>query len=86
MDYRQLFSIIRLPYKPNKKSQPALPWWVKIVTVNPECVYYFGPFDSQSEAIASQSGYMEDLTAEKATGISIEIKQDRPKLLTISDF
>lgn len=85
MDYRQLFSIIRLPYKSDLKPQSKLPWWVKIATVQPECVYYFGPFDSQSEAIASQSGYMEDLTAEKAIGISIEIKQDSPKLLTISD-
>ena len=85
MNYRQLFSIIRLPFKPERRTKLELPWWVKIVTVKPECIYYFGPFDSQSEAIASQSGYMEDLTAEKATGISIEIKQDRPQLLTISD-
>lgn len=85
MNYRQLFSIIRLPFKPDHRNQSELPWWVKIVTVTPECIYYFGPFDSQSEAIASQSGYMEDLAAEKAKGISIEIKQDRPQLLTISD-
>jgi len=85
MNYRELFSIIRLPYKSHKKTQAKLPWWVKIVTVQPECIYYFGPFDSQSEAIQSQSGYMEDLTAEKARGISIEVKQALPELLTISE-
>lgn len=86
MNYRKLFSIIGLPYKPAHKTQTELlPWWVKIVTVKPECIYYFGPFDSQLEARESQSGYIEDLTEEKAAGISIEIKQARPKLLTISD-
>ncbi|MGB5632993.1 MAG: DUF1816 domain-containing protein [Waterburya sp.] len=85
MNYRKLFSIIGLPYKSANRTQPEFPWWVKIVTVKPECIYYFGPFDSQLEAIESQSGYLEDLTAEKAKGISIEIKQARPKLLTISD-
>ena len=85
MNYRKLFSIIGLPYKRANRTQTELPWWVKIVTVNPECIYYFGPFDSQSEAMESQFGYIEDLKAEKAAGISIEIKQARPKLLTISD-
>ena len=64
---------------------PAVMWWVKIKTARPACTYYFGPFDSQSEAIASEGGYLEDLMAENAQGISIEVKQDRPKVLTISE-
>lgn len=64
---------------------PALLWWVKIKTARPACTYYFGPFDSQSEAIASQRGYLEDLMAENAQGISIEVKQDRPRVLTIPE-
>lgn len=64
---------------------PALLWWVKIKTARPACTYYFGPFDDRSEAIASQRGYLEDLMAENAQGISIEVKQDRPRILTISE-
>lgn len=59
--------------------------YVKIITVKPKCVYYFGPFDSQNEAIESQSGYIENLTKEEARGISIEIEQDRPKSLTVAE-
>ena len=64
---------------------PTVWWWVKIKTTRPACIYYFGPFDSQSEAIASEGGYLEDLMAENAQGISIEVKQDRPRVLTISE-
>ncbi len=76
---------MRSSYKSVARIKPKLPWWVKIITVKPKCVYYFGPFDSQLEARESQSGYIEDLTAEQAKGISIEIAQDRPKALTIVD-
>lgn len=72
-------------FKPANKIKLKIPWWVKITTVKPKCVYYFGPFASQNEAVKSQSGYVEDLKAEKAQEISIEIKQDLPKLLTITE-
>ncbi len=77
--------MMRSPYEPVVRIKPESPWWVKIITVKPKCVYYFGPFDSQNEARESQSGYIEDLTAEQARGISIEIEQHRPKLLTIAE-
>ena len=77
--------MMRTPYEPVVRIKPELPWWVKIITIKPKCVYYFGPFDSQNEAIESQFGYIEDLTKEKARGISIEIQQDRPKSLTIAE-
>lgn len=85
MNYRRLLQIVKSPFRLiNSMGQPV-PWWVKIVTLQPKCIYYFGPFDSQLEARESQSGYVEDLREEKAREISIEIKQDCPKLLTISE-
>lgn len=66
------------------RTKSKSPWWVKITTAQPECVYYFGPFDSQPEATKFQFGYVEDLVAEEARGIGIEIEQNSPELLTIS--
>lgn len=62
------------------------PWWVKVQTLSPACIYYFGPFDSEKEAKLSQGGYIEDLTQEGAQGIAIEIKRIRPKRLTIYNY
>lgn len=61
------------------------PYWVEITTKEPFCIYYFGPFDTYIEAKTMQSGYVEDLVEEKATGISIEIKRCMPTKLTITD-
>lgn len=62
-----------------------LPYWVEIITTQPHCIYYFGPFDSYTEAREMQDGYIEDLVAEKATGISIKIKRCMPTKLTITE-
>ena len=59
------------------------PWWVKIHTQTPDCIYYFGPFDTGKEAKRSQSGYVEDLMNEKAQGITVELTQTHPQELTI---
>lgn len=64
-----------------KKS--ILPWWVKISTTIPSCIYYFGPFDTFREARLSQTGYIDDLVEEKAQGITVEIKRCRPIEMTI---
>ena len=61
------------------------PYWIEITTKSPFCIYYFGPFDSYIEAKTMQSGYVEDLEGEKATGISVEIKRCMPTKLTITD-
>ena len=58
-------------------------WWVQINTQMPTCTYYFGPFDSKKDAKLSQACYIEDLTHERAQGITAEIKRMRPKKLTI---
>lgn len=63
----------------------GLAWWVKISTDNPRCTYYFGPFSNESEAQASQAGYIEDLEGERAQGIKVSIERCKPKELTISE-
>lgn len=60
-------------------------WWVEIVTQNPRCTYYFGPFLSSKEAHAGKAGYIEDLEQEGAQGITVTIKRCKPVNLTISD-
>lgn len=63
----------------------GLACWVEIVTENPRCTYYFGPFASSQEARGAVAGYVEDLKNEGAIGISVEIKRMNPKELTIFD-
>lgn len=60
-----------------------LAWWVKITTKKPSCTYYFGSFSNYREAKKHQSGYLEDLIAEKALGITAEIIYYQPQILTI---
>ena len=62
------------------------PYWLKITTKVPKCVYYFGPFDSPLEAKALQGGYIEDLISENAQGIHIEIEHgSQPESLTVCE-
>ncbi len=63
--------------------RPARHWWVEIQTKNPQCIYYFGPFENALEARDLQEGYLEDLMQEQARGITVEIKQCQPEHLTI---
>ncbi|MDJ0570689.1 MAG: DUF1816 domain-containing protein [Pleurocapsa sp. MO_192.B19] len=85
MNYYNSFSTACSPDKPDNRTKLKFPWWVIITTVKPQCVYYFGPFDNQLKAVESRPGYLEDLMGEQAKIISIEIRQDRPKLLTIAE-
>ena len=66
----------------SRKTELPLPWWVKILTSQPPCLYYFGPFDSAQEAISAQAGYIEDLEGEQAQGITVHIIQEQPAILT----
>lgn len=67
-------------------KQDRLPYWLKITTKVPKCTYYFGPFNSSAEAKSLQPGYIEDLMAEDAQGIHIELEQiARPEQLTICE-
>ena len=60
-----------------------MPWWIEIKTTIPACIYYFGPFHCRHTARLDRHGYVEDLVAEKAHEIIVEIKRLRPKVLTI---
>jgi hypothetical protein len=60
-------------------------WWVEIVTQNPRCTYYFGPFLNSMEAKAAIKGYVEDLESENAQGIIVNVKRCKPANLTIAD-
>jgi hypothetical protein len=61
-------------------------YWLKITTKVPQCIYYFGPFDSSREAKMLQAGYIEDLMEEEAQGIHVELEQrDMPTELTICE-
>jgi hypothetical protein len=76
---------IPAPEKFSQETTNSMAWWVKIVTETPHCTYFFGPFDSSSEAKQNRSGYLEDLEQEGAQGIEVAILQDRPETLTIYD-
>jgi Domain of unknown function (DUF1816) len=61
----------------------GLAWWVEVVTSNPACTYYFGPFRSSQSAKAAKPGYVEDLEQEGAQGFQIVVKRCKPTHLTI---
>ena len=62
----------------------SAPWWVKITTAEPNCIYYFGPFDKEQEAEQAKPGYIEDLQQEGAQKIEARLQQSaEPEELTI---
>ncbi|BAY60232.1 DUF1816 domain-containing protein [Calothrix sp. FACHB-1219] len=63
----------------------GMAWWVEIVTQNPRCTYYFGPFINAVEANLSIKGYVEDLESEGAQGITVTVKRCKPDSLTIAE-
>jgi hypothetical protein len=63
----------------------GLAWWVEIITQNPRCTYYFGPFINSVEATLASKGYVEDLELEGAQGIIVNVKRCKPNILTIAD-
>jgi len=63
----------------------GLACWVEIVTQNPRCTYYFGPFLSSSDARLASIGYIEDLEVEGAQGIVVHVKRCKPNTLTIAE-
>ncbi len=63
----------------------GMAWWIEIVTDDPHCTYYFGPFASANEADAAKSGFMEDLEEEGAKNTSVIVKRCKPVSLTIDD-
>ncbi len=60
-------------------------WWIEISTVQPRCIYYFGPFTDAMGAELAAPGYIKDLENESARGIKTRVKRGKPNQLTI-DF
>ena len=59
-------------------------WWIEILTAQPKCTYYFGPFAGAWEAELASKCFVEDLEGEFAQDIKIKIDRHRqPDLLTI---
>ena len=59
-------------------------WWIEILTAQPKCTYYFGPFGGAWEAEVASKGFVEDLEGEFAQDIKVKIDRHRqPDLLTI---
>ncbi|AIE74784.1 MULTISPECIES: DUF1816 domain-containing protein [unclassified Synechocystis] len=74
------FCAVSLAFFANRK------WWIRVSTQSPRCIYYFGPFTSQEEAIAHHQGYLQDLEMEGAQGIEYKIElSHKPKKLTVED-
>jgi hypothetical protein len=68
-----------------KQAQKDFAWWVEVVTAQPKCTYYFGPFATSQEAKRAESGYVEDLEKEGSKGIVVQVKWCQPKELTIAE-
>lgn len=60
-------------------------YWAEITTSTPDCIYYFGPFETFEEAQAAYPGYIEDLESEGARGIKVLVKRMSPDVLTIDN-
>ncbi len=60
-----------------------LAWWIEIITLQPHCTYYFGPFSSAAEAESARLGYIEDLQQEGVVEMKVQIEQCQPSALTI---
>ena len=58
-------------------------WWIEVLTVQPNCTYYFGPFVNATQAEGAVKDYVEDLENESAQGIQIQVKRCKPVRLTI---
>jgi Domain of unknown function (DUF1816) len=59
-------------------------WWIEILTTQPNCTYYFGPFAGAREAEVASEGFVEDLEGEFAQDIKVKIDRHcQPDLLTI---
>ncbi|MEA5501385.1 MAG: DUF1816 domain-containing protein [Limnoraphis robusta] len=63
----------------------GLACWIEIITESPECIYYFGPFAGGYEAQQSVQGYWDDLQAENAQIVSLDIRRGIPRELTIRE-
>jgi hypothetical protein len=79
----KIISILPLTTSTSNDPPSNLAWWVEIITSQPRCFYFFGPFSSAEEAKSHQNGYIEDLLSEGAIAVDISVKYCQPRSLTI---
>ncbi|WP_404791317.1 DUF1816 domain-containing protein [Altericista sp. CCNU0014] len=72
-----------IPHHRHKTENSELRWWLEMRTINPICIYFFGPFETRSEAESSQSGFFQDLESEDAWVLYSTVKLSNPHHLTI---
>lgn len=77
------FNITHNNQEKNRDQSLGINWWIKVETTKPTATYYFGPFDSASEAQENCHGYIEDLEEEKAEKITYSFELTNPPSLTI---
>lgn len=70
-------------FEGSPSTSSRLKWWTKIYTINPFCIYYFGPFDQVEEAQISRLGYVKDLENEGGKVVFVKFLQLNPQDLTI---
>ncbi|ERT06244.1 hypothetical protein M595_3798 [Lyngbya aestuarii BL J] len=63
----------------------GLAFWVKIITTDPDCTYYFGPFLTAQDAHFAKVGYVEDIESEGANTYTVFVKRDKPSRLTVAE-
>ncbi|WP_413162484.1 DUF1816 domain-containing protein [Capilliphycus salinus ALCB114379] len=63
----------------------GLAFWVEIITKDPNCTYYFGPFLTAQDAHDAKVGYVEDIETEGAHSYSVSVKRCKPSRLTVAE-
>ncbi len=79
---KALMQAWQLPDLSSQDSEGTWGWWIELNTVNPSCLYYFGPFSSMDEAKSLKSGYIQDLAEENAEVTSATVLWCKPRQLT----
>lgn len=63
----------------------GLAFWVEIITQDPSCTYYFGPFLTAKEAHSAKVGYVEDIETEGANTHAVSVRRCKPSRLTVAE-
>jgi hypothetical protein len=61
-----------------------LAFWLRLRTEFPNCIYYFGPFATERDALTAMQGYREDLAGEGIDCVYYKLKRmAEPRELTL---
>jgi hypothetical protein len=64
-------------------TKSDLAWWLEVGTLNPLCIYYFGPFEIEQEAFRAKQGFLQDLRNENSIIVFARCNFCKPRQLTI---